>query len=282
LIPFDFEYVRPPTAAEAAQLFADAASCGKTPFYMSGGTEFISLARRGQLQADVVIDLKGIAACHTLESGGGCLRIGAAVTLNRIAEAAGEAAFPLLAAVCKGIADHTSRNKITVGANLASRLPYKEAALPLLLGDSRVVIAAAGGERVAPLHELLQRELQLQQGEFLIRIELDRQWADCPHAHLKRTQVSKLDYPLVSIAALKAAGRIRAAFSGVCPFPFRSFAVEAALNERTQPVAERVRRAVAQAPAPLVDDSLGSREYRAFVWQRALQQVVETLEGVDG
>jgi xanthine dehydrogenase molybdenum-binding subunit len=126
------------------------------------------------------------------------------------------------------------------------------------------VNATTDGERVAPLHELLQP------GEFLVRIEQDRKWTERPHTHLKLTQLSKVDYPLVSIAALKEEGRT-GRFSDVCLFPFRSPAIEEALNERTLPDAERIRRAVVHAFASLADDSLGSRKYRAFVWQRALQ-----------
>ena len=60
-----------------------------------------------------------------------------AVTLTNIAE---KNYFPLLSLAVKRIADHTIQDKITLGGNLLGTIIYKEAILPLLLSNSRVVI----------------------------------------------------------------------------------------------------------------------------------------------
>ena len=110
--------------------------------FYSGGTEFITFARVNKLRADAVIDIKGIPECNVLEIHGDQLVIGAAVSLNKITDSK---LFPLLGQTVKQIADHTSRNKITIGGNMNSKLIYKESVLPLLLVDAKVKITE--GER---------------------------------------------------------------------------------------------------------------------------------------
>ena len=110
---------------------------GKMPCYFSGGTEFITFARVNKLNADAVIDIKGIPECNVLEIQGNQLVIGAAVSLNKITDSK---LFPLLGQTVKKIADHTSRNKITIGGNINSELIYRESVLPLLLSDAKVKI----------------------------------------------------------------------------------------------------------------------------------------------
>ena len=73
-----------------------------------------------------------------IEERGRQLRFGACLTLN---EAAGAGAIPAAGGGVCGVADHTVRNSITLGGNIAGRLPYREAVLPFLLAD------ATGGDR---------------------------------------------------------------------------------------------------------------------------------------
>ena len=91
-----------------------------------GGTEFITFARTNKKKPDVVIDIKGIPECMRLEVIGDELIIGAAVSLTTIVESN---LFPLLGETLQRIADHTSRNKITIGGNLNSHFIYREGIL---------------------------------------------------------------------------------------------------------------------------------------------------------
>ncbi|EKN65740.1 xanthine dehydrogenase family protein, FAD-binding subunit [Neobacillus bataviensis LMG 21833] len=275
MIPFDFEYFKPNTISEAVQTFRELQNQGKQVIYYSGGTEFITFSRINQMKADAVIDIKGIPECHVLEQQEDQLVIGAAVSLNKISESA---LFPLLGQTVKQIADHTSRNKITIGGNINSRLIYREGILPLLLSEAKVKLAGNEGEIVLPLANLFDRELKLDTGEFLVHISVKKSYMSLPFASLKKTKISKISYPVVSIAALLKEQQIRAAFSGVCEFPFRSDQVEAALNETSLSKVERIDKVVSLLPSPIVDDIQASSEYREFVLKNALHVIIDALE----
>jgi CO/xanthine dehydrogenase FAD-binding subunit len=275
MIPFDFEYYKPDTLNEALQTYQTLSDQGKTVIYYSGGTEFITLSRVGQLSAQVVIDIKGIAECISLAEQGDQVIIGAAVTLNKIAESN---LIPLLGKTVKDIADHTSRNKITLGGNIKSKLNYRESILPLLLMETKVKVCGKEGEKTLRLNEVFNRELQLSPGELLTQFVIEKTYASLPFVWMKRTKRSKVDYPLVSTAALIKDNKLRTAFSGICDFPFRSAEMEEILNNSLLAMDVRIDQAIQQLPAPIVQDVLGSAEYREFVLRNVLEDTLEALE----
>lgn len=275
MIPFDFEYFKPGTISEAVQTFQELQYQGKHVIYYSGGTEFITFSRINQMEADAVIDIKGIPECHVLEQLEDQLVIGAAVSLNKISEST---FFPLLGQTVKQIADHTSRNKITLGGNMNSRLIYREAILPLLLSEAKVKLAGNEGELVLPLANIFDRELKIGTGQFLVQISVNRDYMSLPFASLKKTKITKVSYPIVSIAALVKDQQIRAAFSGICEFPFRSDLVEAVINETSLSKVDRIDKVVSLLPSPIVDDIQASGEYREFVLKNALHEIIDALE----
>lgn len=276
MIPYDFEYHRPASAQQAVQLFHQLEEEGKNPLYYAGGTEIISLARVNQIQTKAVIDIKGIPECHVLEIAGQQLMIGACVPLTRLEE---ENLFPLLTKTSQGSADHTSRNKITLGGNILSTLMYRETLLPFLLADSEAVIVDQTGERSVPVSEIANGSSRLKRGELLIRLVTDEGYLALPHATLRKTRLERVDYPLVMVAALKKDERIRVAFSGVCSFPFRSEAVEEKLNAKDLSAQERITQAINHLPGPVLDDMRGSADYRGFVLQNTLTDLLSQLEG---
>lgn len=276
MIPFNFEYVQPSTVQEAARLFHELALQGKQPLYYSGGTEIITMARINRLHTRAVIDIKNIPECHTLVSHNDKLVLGSALTLSQIHDSE---AFPLLGEVAAGVADRTSRNKITLGGNICSAFMYREAVLPLLLTDSEVRIAGPGGLKQVPIHEVFHGTLQLEKGEFLIQLTTESSYIRMPYVTFKKRKVAAIDYPLVTIAAIQTHSGIRAAFSGVCAFPFRSPVIEEILNRRLTPLELRIEEAIAYLSAPILDDIKGSAAYRGFVLKSTLLQTMLTLGG---
>lgn len=273
MIAYDFEYHRPDTLAEAADTFADLTRRGKRPLYYGGGTEIITQARLGQISTGGVIDLKAIPECRVLQANG-TVRIGAALTLAEVSEAN---LWPLLTDAGDRVADHTARCKITLGGNLAGRIQYREAALALLLVESTAVVAGPGGQvRSVPFAQVFEKQLRLKEGEFLVRVEVDGQDARLAHICIKKTRLDWIDYPLVTVAAIRKGGSIRTAFSGLCAFPFRSRAVEEALNGDGSPET-RVHNALERLPAPAVADLHGSAGYRRFVAAQTLGSIMTEL-----
>jgi CO/xanthine dehydrogenase FAD-binding subunit len=277
MLPFDFEYFKPETLEKAVDLYHSLKQQGKQPMYILGGTELITLGRINLVYTDAVIDLKEIAECKAMEFRGDFLVLGSALTLTQIEEAN---PFPLLTKTSSEIADHTARGKITLGGNICAQIYYREAVLPFLLADSQIVIVGAEGIRVVPINEIFQEQLKLMPGEFLVQMATEKRFISAPHFAVKRRQQWDIGYPLITLAALKIEEKVRVAISGLCPFPFRSIEVEAALNVRDQSMGERIARAIQVLPDPILDDVEGSADYRLFVLQNLLIDCLTVLEGV--
>ncbi len=275
MIGFDFSYYRPENVNEAVSLFQQIKNLGKRPMYFSGGTEIITKSRAADLVLDAVIDIKDILECNLCHFEGEELVIGSGVTLTKAAEAN---LFPLLTSVATGVADHTSRNKITIGGNLCSELIFKEVVLPFLLSESDIVIAGTNGLRRLPIMDLFTQSLQLQDGELLVQLRTIKHYTEIPYFHLKRTKQTKIDYPLFTIAMMKAAQNMRLACSGLHAFPFRSLEVEKMLNNNTLSITERVHQAVSHLENGVIDDIQGSAEYRKFLFTEGLTDALVQME----
>lgn len=275
MIAFDFAYYQPTTVQEAVKYYQQAVKVNKKVMYYSGGTEFITFARKGNIHADVIIDIKSIPECNFLEVTNDVFSIGAAVSLNKIAETK---VYPLLGEVAKGIADHTSRNKITIGGNINSHLMYKEMMLPLLLTDTTLEVYGHKGLRSVPLSEAYNEKINLADGELLTKINIPIAQIAASYVFIKRTKLSKVGYPVASIAAIMKEGRLQVAMSGVCPYPFRSQKLEKILNESTETQEARVEHALTELPTELIEDVNGSTAYRQFLIKQILKEIYEVLE----
>jgi xanthine dehydrogenase FAD-binding subunit len=275
LIPFDFEYYKPSSTTEATQIYQTVSGRGQTVAFISGGTEFITFARMNKIVTDAIIDLKGIPECHILEIQKDEMVIGAAVSLNKISESG---LFLLLGEAVKHVADHTSRNKITIGGNLFSKLKFREGILPLLLTDACAKIVGKEGEEIISFGELMKNEMKLKEGQFLVQILIKKDYLDYPYVSLKKTRLSKIGYPIAAVSALKKDNQIRAAISGVCEYPFRSIELENILNDDSLLVEDRITKVITQLPSTVVDDFEGSAEFRKFVLGNLLEDVMEALK----
>lgn len=276
MIAFDFDYFKPETIAEAVEIYSIESKQGKKVIYYAGGTEFITFSRVNKLDANTVIDIKGISECNVLEIKDEQLIIGSAVSLNKVSDSN---LFPLLGKTVKQIADHTSRNKITLGGNMNSRLMYRESLLPLLVVEANVKIYSQNETKIVPVADLYNGTVKLVQGDLLVQIMIDTTMIDLPYVSLKRTKFSKVGYPVLSLAAVRTdTEEIRVAFSGICESPFRSKKIEKIINNSALSINERIERVAASLPAPVISDIEGSMEYRVFVLKNTLSDMIEKLE----
>ncbi|MEW9096440.1 MAG: FAD binding domain-containing protein [Clostridiaceae bacterium] len=278
MIPFDFEYYKPETVEEAVNLFDQLNSEGKEPIYYGGGTEFISMARSNNVYTEAIIDIKAIPECSIHELKNAELIIGSAVTLTSIAELN---LFPLLSLTVQRIADHTIQGKITLGGNLAGTIIYREAILPLMVSDSEIVVAGINGKRRVFIRDLFNKRIQLAKGEMIVQVIIKSEFLFLPYLHVKRTKNEKIDYPLITIAALKNNNRVKIAFSGVCEYPFRSSLIEEILNDNLIPIDEKIKKAITSVPDKILDDLSGSSEYRKFMLHIMLNEVLEEFKESD-
>lgn len=272
MIPFDFEYYKPETIEEAVLLYDDLNNKGKKPLYYGGGTEIISMSRAYNIDTRAVIDIKGIAECNAMKLENSKLIIGSAVPLTQIAEAN---LFPLLSLAVKRIADHTIQDKITIGGNIAGTIIYRESVLPLLVSDSTIVIAFPGGRKEVAFKEIFNKRIGLNKGELIVSLSVDEKFINLPYLHVKKTKSDKIDYPLITISALKNDDRINIAFSGVCDYPFRSSEIEDYLNDESMSDDDRINKAIDNIPGDILSDLVGSSDFRKFMLKKMLLEIIE-------
>ncbi len=271
MLAYDIDYYRPENPEEAVEAWSRAYEAGQQPLYLSGGTEIVTFARKGLVKTAAVIDLKGIAQDRRLEKKNGKLRIGAGATLSEVDEAG---QFPLLGRACRGVADRTVRNRITVGGNIAGRLPYKEAVLPLLLTEAEVQLHGPRGERSAPLAELFDKRLKLEKGEFIRSVTMDAERSEEAWYYGRRTRGGNVDYPLVTLCVLAAQGTLRIAAGGLFPYAARLTGTEQALAE-----GKTSAEAADAVSAAYRSDERGSGEYRRRLLELEIEAALEELGG---
>jgi CO/xanthine dehydrogenase FAD-binding subunit len=273
MIAGDITYLRPDTAEEAV----DAWSRHEGARYLAGGTEITTAARRtAAIDLRACIDIKRIPEANVHEIRGDCFRLGAALSLSDVAD--GDA-FPLLNATLRGIADHTVRNRLTLGGNVTGLLPYREAVLPLLLADASVLTVAPAKEgaqavrRERKLRDLFDKRLVLAPGELVLSFCVPLDAPEWPWSHHRKTRTSSVDYPLVTTCMVRDGDSIRLALAGAHPYPIRSDAADAALSKDGLAALP----AVLEAFGSLRTDSRASAEYRSALLKNMIRASLEEL-----
>jgi CO/xanthine dehydrogenase FAD-binding subunit len=273
MIAADISYLRPDTAEEAV----DAWARHEGARYLAGGTEITTSARRtAAYDLRACIDIKRIPEANVHEICEDRLCIGAALSLSDVAE--GDA-FPLLNATLRGIADHTVRNRLTLGGNVAGMLPYREAVLPLLLADATVrsivpgQLGAQAVRRERKLRECFDKRLVLAPGELILSFCIPIDVPEWHWSHHRKTRTGPVDYPLVTTCMVRDGHSIRFAFAGAHPYPVRSDAADVALSKEGLAAIP----AVLAAFGPLRADARASAEYRSVLLQNMIRVSLEEL-----
>ena len=273
MIPFDFVYHRPGTLAEAVAAYARADRDGLKPAYLAGATEITTFCRTGRMQPGALVDIKRIPECRVRTVEGNELVFGAALTLNEVIE--GDS-FPLLRQASV-LVDHTVRNRLTLGGNIAGMLPYRETVLPFLLADAAVRLVAPAGERTVPLAELFSERLLLEPGEMLVQIRVAKAMASQTWFYRRRVRTGRLDYPLLTACFLRVNGILRMAVTGAFGFPLRCVEAEKVLNDGSIPLAKRPAAVVAAIPHTILEDMRASAAYRRMLFEKSLREALAAL-----
>lgn len=112
-----FSYLRPESAAEAAQLLAEH---GHRAMLIAGGTDLVPKMKRGQMEPEILIGIGHLTELRRVRvrEDGGC-EIGAGVTLSQvISDARLQAAYPGYARAAALVSSPALRNSGTIGGNL--------------------------------------------------------------------------------------------------------------------------------------------------------------------
>ncbi|RDI45929.1 FAD binding domain-containing protein [Falsibacillus pallidus] len=278
MLPFTFEYHRAQEYLEAVKLFSTLREQNRMPIYYGGGTEIITLGRLNLYTCDAVIDIKSIPMSQIYRTEGEFIYTGSARSLTSIER---RGIFPLLEETISRVADRTARNKITIGGNACGKIFYREGVLPFLLTDSYVLTIDTHEKtlKYENIHSLFNGERELNEGQLVLLFCTPKKFAEVQFFTKKRRQQWNTGYPLITIAGLRTDGKIRMALSGLLPYPFRDERLEAILNDEALAKEEKISRIREVLPEKVLDDQEGSSEYRLFVLEGLIEELLEELEG---
>lgn len=114
-----FEYANPTTLKDALALLGSSWSDANV---LAGGTDLLSLMKDGIHAPKRVVNIKNIKELGGIKKAGGNIRIGAAATLDEVAESGLiRAEFPSLAAAARGVGSPQVKNMGTVGGDICQR-----------------------------------------------------------------------------------------------------------------------------------------------------------------
>jgi carbon-monoxide dehydrogenase medium subunit len=266
-----------------------AAEPGARP--IAGGTDLLPRLRAGAVVSRLLVDLRRLPL-RAIVAMPDELRIGACATHAQIAGSEAVCgAFPGLAAACRAVGGQPTRNRGTIGGNLANASPAADTAPPLLAYDAQVLIAGIQGLHTVALGEFFfgPGRAALAPGELLVDIRLPWPGDRTAAVYLKMGCRQAMTVAVVSVAArltLAEDGRIRVArlaLGSVAPVPLRVVAAEELLLGQTFCAGldlARVAREAGAACSPITDVR-ASADYRRrmveVLARRALMQVCQLL-----
>jgi carbon-monoxide dehydrogenase medium subunit len=237
---------------------------------LAGGTDLLVDLRERRREPRLLVDISELPELRGITAADGLIRLGGGVTVGELAASPLVAAeLPALYRAAHEFADFLTRNKATLGGNLANASPGADLVVPLLALDARVLLAGPAGERTVPLDAFVvgPRRTVLDRGELVVAVLVPRVPGTQFFYKLGLKRGGAIAVASVATCLrVDSAGRVsRAAIAlgAVAPRPFRAAEAEAALvGERPSP--DRLARAadLAAAAARPIDDVRGSRAYR--------------------
>jgi carbon-monoxide dehydrogenase medium subunit len=249
---YDFEFHRPKTLSEAADLLAK----HREYKLLAGGMSLIPTLKLRLAHYEGLVDLGALSDLRAIRRDGDTLVIGSMATHAAVAASAEvRRAIPALADLAEGIGDPLVRNRGTVGGSIA----YADPA-----ADYPAAVVGLGGTVVTNRRRIAgddfftgMLDTALQPGEIIteVRFPVPRKAAYVKH----RQQASR--FALVGVFVAQGADQVRVAVTGAGPSVFRVKEAEAALTKRFDAAA---LDGIAIKADGLNTDIHASAEYRAY------------------
>jgi CO/xanthine dehydrogenase FAD-binding subunit len=233
------EYLKPSDIKELLLLMAENKDRATV---IAGGTNLIPEMRNGVRRPQVLVDVSDLQELTGIQLDKDRLTIGAATTIAAIAASPViREHVPILSKAAGELGNPLTRNRATIGGNLANASPCADTAPPLLALEATVHIADAGGkERTVPMDKFFMgyKLTRLGRGDVMTRITLSLPHRKVKGGHTKLglRKAASICVASVALMLLKENGhiaKVRIAFGSVAPQPIRAYALEALLEGNT-------------------------------------------------
>ena len=252
---------------------------------LAGGTDLLPRVRRGRLCPAHLVDAGRLRELRFVR------REGPEVVLGALSTHADLSSSPLvrelapaLSEACASVGCPQTRNRGTLGGNIANASPAADGLPPLLVLEATAELRGPGGARAVTLPELLlgPGRTSLPPAEIIERVRFPAPPAPSGQAFQKLGRRNGMAIAVASVAALLVLderGRIRTArlaLGSLAPTARRSPTAEEALRG-AEPGEAAFRRAAAaaQADAEPIDDLRASAAHRRRVLEVLVRRALE-------
>ncbi len=279
-----FEFLRPKSLSELTGALAETRGS-----VLAGGTDIIPRMRHGQFTASTLVDVTQIEALKFIREHGNRVHIGALTTHQEIVESGLLAEYnPALVAAALTVGCEQTRNRGTLGGNIANASPAADTIPPMMIFDADVHLLSNAGKNIIPLDEFLlgPGKIKLNPGELITQVSFQPFAGAWGVSFMKLGKRNGMAISLVSAAAaivLDPAGRIstaRLCLGSVAPRVVRSLKAEAELLDQppTSDVLAQAAQACLDDISP-IGDVRATSEYRSHsavvIARRVLTQAVD-------
>jgi carbon-monoxide dehydrogenase medium subunit len=252
---------------------------------IAGGTNLIPEMRNGERSPELFIDISDMTELSFIRENNGSIAIGAATTIAEVASSPVLLdSSPILASAAKQLGNPLTRNRATLGGNLANASPCADTAPPLLALDASVEILSPGGKtRQVPLSKFFHgyKFTDLVKGEILSGITFPKPNASTKGSHTKIGLRNAASICVASIAVIldmdgKTCRKARVAAGSVAPIPMRAYRVEKLLEgkEINATLLDECMAVLKEEISP-ISDIRGSLEYRSYVTAMILKRNIK-------
>ena len=254
--------------------------------FMAGCTNVLPNLRARAISSRILVDLTGIEEIAHIREDNGVISIGALTTMTDLAfSEIIQKESPILASAARQLGNPLTRNRATIGGNLADASPAADMAPPLLALEATIHTAGPEGKgREISLDRFFlgPNKTVLDEDEIITRITIPKPKDPWKGSHIKFGLRNAMAISVASVALMlemaeNVCRKARVALGSLSPKPIRAYLVEKELEDRkiTDAVLEQCAVTMNQEISP-ISDIRGSADYRrlvaAVLLKRAIRQ----------
>jgi len=250
---------------------------------VAGCTNVLPSIKEKKITACTLVDISRLAELKGIEVRGDTVVVGSLVTINELLHSDLVASHgQVLWQVGRCFADPLTRNRATIGGNLANASPAGDGLVPLLALEAKVIVASLAAEREIPVDEFLSGPGRsvLQPNEMIVGISFTKTTA-MKSAFIKFGLRKAMAISLASIGLVAGldgdrAEQVRIALGALAPTAIRARQTEDYLNGKllTPEVVARAQDVIRMEVKP-ISDVRASREYRVHLAGVLLKRALE-------
>lgn len=284
------QYEAPATVDAAVGLLSKAQGLVRV---LAGGTDLLVQLKSGNVEPDLVVDIKRIPEMRKLVAENGGFRIGAAVPCAVLGEHAGvRKLWPGVVEAANLIGSTQIQGRATVIGNLCNASPAADSVPALMAANATATVVGPNGKREVPVGDIgtAPGKTSLAKGEIVTSVLLPARPAHSGDAYLRFIPRTEMDIAVVGVGVsltLGDDGTCKAARVALGAVAARALLVEEAAkaiigSKLDEKALAKLAEAASAACRP-IDDKRGTKEFRIKVAgvlaRRAAEKALQRARG---